>query len=163
MVGEVHSVDISDSDVRAITDGMLTMPPHQDVEDGLTTLRDNGFRLVTLTNSPPNPDGPTPLQNAGLASLFERQFSVDAVRAFKPSQSVYRYVCDELGVAPAQCMMIAAHVWDTIGAQCAGLGGALVTRPGNAPLRLAGMPQPTLVARDLRDLAEQLARGASSR
>ena len=32
---------------------MLTLPAHPDVEDGLTKLRDNGFRLVTLTNSPP--------------------------------------------------------------------------------------------------------------
>ena len=81
--------------------GMLTMPAHSDVEDGLTTLRDNGFRLVTLTNSPPNPDGPSPLEHAGLGHFFERQFSVDACRAFKPAPTVYRYVCEQLGVPPA--------------------------------------------------------------
>ena len=48
------------------------MPAHPDVEDGLIVLHDNGFRLVTLTNSPPNPDGPSPLENAGLSHLFER-------------------------------------------------------------------------------------------
>ncbi len=53
-------------------------------------------------------------------------------------------------------MMIAAHVWDTIGAQRAGYSGALITRPGNAPLPLDGLPQPTLVAADLRQLAQQL-------
>jgi 2-haloacid dehalogenase len=36
------------------------------------------------------------------------------------------------------------------------LAGALITRPGNAPLALTGLPQPTLVATDLRDLAHQL-------
>ena len=31
-------------------------------------------------------------------------------------------------------MMVAAHVWDTIGAQRLGSDAALITRPGNAPL-----------------------------
>ena len=97
------------------------MPAHPDVADGLSMLRDNGFRLVTLTNSPPNPDGHSPLENAGLGGYFERQFSVDACRTFKPARDVYDYVCRELQVSPADCMMVAAHVWDTIGAQSAGL------------------------------------------
>jgi 2-haloacid dehalogenase len=112
---------------------------------------------VTLTNSPPNPDGPSPLGSAGLGGYFERQFSVDACRAFKPARDVYDCVCRELEVAPAECMMIAAHVWDTIGAQSAGYDAALLTRPGNAPLPLDGLPQPTFVAADLRQLAHQLA------
>ena len=63
-------------------------------------LRDDGFRLVTLTNSPPNPSGPSPLENAGLGGYFERQFSVDACRTFKPARDVYAYVCRELGSRP---------------------------------------------------------------
>jgi phosphoglycolate phosphatase-like HAD superfamily hydrolase len=139
---------------------MLTMPAHPDVAAGLATLRDNGFRLVTLTNSPPNPAGVSPLENAELGGYFERQFTVDACRTFKPARDVYDYVCRELDVAPAECMRVAAHVWDTIGAQSAGLAGALITRPGNAPLPLDGLPQPTLIADDLRQLARQLIGGA---
>jgi 2-haloacid dehalogenase len=59
-------------------------------------------------------------------------------------------------------MMVAAHVWDTVGAQRASLGAALITRPRNAPLPLDGLPQPTLVANDLRQLAQQLATGAAA-
>jgi 2-haloacid dehalogenase len=160
MLGEIHGTKISDKDLDRIKQAMLTMPAHPDVADGLAALRDNGFRLVTLTNSPPNPDGPSPLESAGLGEYFERQFSVDACRAFKPARHVYDYVCRELHVAPAECMMVAAHVWDTIGAQSAGFSGALITRPGNAPLQLDGLPQPTLVAADLRELARQLSKGA---
>jgi 2-haloacid dehalogenase len=54
--------------------------------------------------------------------------------------------------------MVAAHAWDTIGAQSAGYSAALITRPGNAPLALDGLPQPTLIAADLRALAAQLLR-----
>ncbi len=159
MLGEIHGTPISDGDSDRIKQAMMTMPAHPDVADGLATLRDNGFRLVTLTNSPPNPDGPSPLESAGLGGYFERQFSVDACRTFKPARDVYDHVCRELDVAPAECMMVAAHVWDTIGAQSAGYSAALITRPGNAPLPLDGLPQPTLVAADLRQLAQQLTAG----
>jgi 2-haloacid dehalogenase len=162
MLGDIHGRQISDDDIGRIKQAMLTMPAHPDVPEGLAALRDNGFRLVTLTNSPPNPDGPSPLENAGLGGYFERQFSVDACRTYKPASDVYHYVCAELRVAPADCMMVAAHVWDTIGAQSAGFSGALITRPGNAPLPLDGLPQPTLVASDLRELARQLATGATA-
>ena len=156
MQAAIQRIAITDDDVRALTDSMLTMPPHPDVVDGLTALRDNGFRLVTLTNSPPNPDGPSPLEHAGLAQFFEQTFSIQACRAFKPAPTVYRYVCEELAVAPTDCLMVAAHVWDIIGAQSAGFSGALITRSGNALLPIPDLPQPTIVANDLRELAQQL-------
>jgi 2-haloacid dehalogenase len=162
MLGEIYEKPVSDSQVQQIKQAMLTMPAHPDVLDGLEMLRDNGFRLVTLTNSPPNPDGPTPIDSAGLGGYFERQLSVDPRRTYKPAADVYRYACGELGMAPADCMMVAVHVWDLIGAQSAGLAGALITRPGNAPLRLDGLPQPAVVATDLRDLARRLVTDAAA-
>jgi 2-haloacid dehalogenase len=156
MLSDVYRVDVSDDDVHRLQAQMRTMPAHPDVADGLTALRDNGFRLVTLTNSPHKPGTQTPLENAGLAHFFEQQFSVESCRAFKPSPSVYRYVCQQLDVAPADCMMVAAHVWDTLGAQNVGFGSALITRPGNPPLPVDGLPQPDLVVSDLRQLAKQL-------
>ena len=158
MLGKIHGAPIADVDVDLIKQAMLTMPAHADVADGLTMLRDNGFRMVTLTNSPPNPAGPSPLASAGLGGYFERQFSVDTCHTYKPAPDTYGYVCRELRVAPEECMMVAAHVWDTIGAQRAGFSAALITRPGNAPLPVAGLPQPTLVAEDLRAFAQQLTR-----
>lgn len=159
MLADIHHVDITDEELVRVKEGMLTMPAHPDVADGLSALRDYGFRLVTLTNSPPNPDGPSPLQHAGLGRFFERQFSVDSRRAYKPAPRLYRFVCEELEVAPNECMMVAAHVWDTIGAQRVGFSAALITRPGNAVLQVRGLPQPTIVATDLHDLADQLCHG----
>ena len=159
MLADIYRVDITDDDVGRLRAQMSTMPAHPDVIEALTALRDNGFRLITLTNSPHRSGVRTPLENAGLAELFEQQFSVESCRAFKPSPSVYRYVCEQLGVAPAECMMIAAHVWDTLGAQNVGFGAALITRPGNPPLPVDGLPQPDIVVSDLRQLAERLIKG----
>jgi 2-haloacid dehalogenase len=157
MVADSHGVEVSDADVESLKQGMLSMPAHPDVVGGLKTLRDNGFRLVTLTNSPPLPEGRSALERAGLGDFFERKFSIEACRAYKPAAHVYHYVSQELRVAPAECMMVAAHVWDTIGAQSAGFSSALITRPGNAPLPVAGLPQPNIVARDMAALGHRLA------
>jgi 2-haloacid dehalogenase len=156
MLGAIHATEITEDDVLRLGKLMRTMPAHPDVVDGLTALRDNGFRLATLTNSPRLPGVPTVLENAGLAGYFEQQLSVDDCRAFKPSPVVYRRACQVLEVGPSDCMMVAAHVWDLLGAQAVGFSSALITRPGNAPLPFDGMPQPTLVARDLRELAGKL-------
>ena len=55
--------------------------------------------------------------------------------------------------------MVAAHVWDTLGAQNVGFSAALITRSGNPPLPVEGLPQPTLVVSDLMELAERLNTG----
>ncbi|WP_156686790.1 haloacid dehalogenase type II [Mycobacterium sp. Marseille-P9652] len=156
MLGDVHRVDVTDDDLQRLKTGLLTMPAHPDAADGLAALRSNGFRLVSLTNSPPNPDGPTALQHSGLGEFFEHQLTVDACRAFKPSPAVYRYACEQVGAQPRECMMVAAHAWDTLGAQSVGFSAALITRPGNPPLPVPGLPQPDLVAQDVRQLAERL-------
>jgi 2-haloacid dehalogenase len=156
MLADSYQVDITDQDVGRITAGMRTMRAHSDALGALTRLRDNGFRMVTLTNSPHLPGSPTPLQSAGLGGLFEHQLSVDSCRAFKPAPAVYRHVCDELGVMPADCLMVAAHVWDLLGARNVGFGSALITRGANPPLRVAGLPQPDLVVGNLHELADRL-------
>jgi 2-haloacid dehalogenase len=155
MVGKIHGINIKAEDVEAIRTGMLTMPAHADVSEGLKRLKNAGLRLVSLTNSPPNPKGQSPLEHAGLGPFFERQFSIETVRAYKPAPLVYHMVAQELEVPPASCCMVAAHVWDTVGAQSAGFSAALITRPGNALLPVPGLPQPNFVAPDLIALAEQ--------
>lgn len=156
MTADVYHVRIGDDDLDALSTGMQTMPAHPDVADGLRRLEADGYRLVTLTNSPPVANGPTPLENAGIAGFFERQFSVDTLRVYKPSSRLYKGVAEQLGVPPSECMMVAAHVWDTIGAQASGFSGALITRCGNAPLPAPGVLQPDVIADNLIDLAEEL-------
>ncbi|MEE6175162.1 haloacid dehalogenase type II [Mycobacterium sp. 050134] len=156
MLGDIYRVSVTDDDLERLRRGLLIMPAHHDAADALVKLRDNGFRLATLTNSPPNPDGPTALQHSGLGEFFEHQLTVDSCQAFKPSPAVYRHACEQIGAEPQECMMVAAHVWDTLGAQNVGFSAALITRPGNPPLPVHGLPQPDLVVSDLRQLAERL-------
>jgi 2-haloacid dehalogenase len=157
MLADVHHVPVTDEDTLRLKNAMLAMPAHPDAAEGLQRLRDDGFRLISLTNSPPEPGARSPLESAGLAGYFEAQLSVDSCRTFKPAPAVYRHVCDVLGVDPVDCMMVAAHVWDLLGASNAGFGTALIARPGNPPLPVAALPQPDIVVSDLLGLTERLA------
>ena len=153
MVARTRGRSVSDRDVDELKDRMGAMPAHPDVAPGLSRLRDAGFRLVTLTNSPPSP-APGPLERAGLDAYFERSFSVEAVRRFKPAPETYRHVAQQLGTTTAGLCLVACHLWDTIGAQAAGCHGALVARPHNATLPAPGVPPPDFVAPDLGILTD---------
>ena len=155
MLGSIHGKSISDSDIDELKQRMASMPAHADAVPALTRLRDAGFRLVTLTNSA-SATSPTPLERAGLGGFFERSFSVESTRKFKPAPETYRLVAMEMGVETSELCLLACHLWDTAGAQACGYRGALVTRPHNALLPAAQMPVPDLSSPSLTDLAEQI-------
>jgi 2-haloacid dehalogenase len=52
--------------------------------------------------------------------------------------------------------MIAAHTWDTLGAQSAGWSAALVTRAVNAVLDAPDVPKPDIVESDLAGVASRI-------
>lgn len=155
MLGTIKGVAVAESDLAELKRRLLAMPAHGDVRDALERLTEEGFRLATLTNSAPSSEG-DPLRAAGLDGFFERRFSVDAVRGFKPAPETYRAVTDGLGIVPRDMCLVAAHVWDTLGAQLFGASAALVLRRGNAVLPLDDVPQPTLVAADMAELADAI-------
>ena len=155
MVATTKGVEVHEQDLDELRSLMQAMPAHPEVPAALARLREAGFRLVTLTNSAPQPEG-GPLERAGIAAFFERQFSVDQVGRYKPDLETYRMVARALGVGTDGLWMVACHVWDTIGAQRAGCAGAFVHRPGNALLQLPALPQPDVVGSDLLAVAERI-------
>ncbi|WP_159045117.1 HAD-IA family hydrolase, partial [Streptomyces sp. NRRL F-5122] len=144
---------ISDADTAELTDRFAAMPPHPEVPAALRRLNDHGFRLFTLTNNTPEMSG-RQLERASLSDLFERRFSVEAVRCHKPAPEVYHSVAGALEVDPGAICLVACHVWDTIGAAAAGWQTALILREGNAPLDVG--PQPDYIGQDLDAIADQL-------
>ncbi|WP_240663502.1 haloacid dehalogenase type II [Sphingomonas sp. UV9] len=155
MLGEIHGVPISDLQVQELGTLIANLPVHGDVAPALHRLKDAGFTLVTLTNTPAG-SGPDPLDKAGLGQLFDRRFTVDPVRRFKPAPATYMLVTETMKVPRANTWLVAAHTWDTIGAQSFGWNAALVTRGVNAPLILEGVPQPAVTAAVLTDVADAI-------
>jgi 2-haloacid dehalogenase len=153
MTAAAHRKTLSSDDRTRILQGTLTLPAHADVKQGLMQLKDAGFRMVTLTNSAPASVAQQ-LKNAGLGEFFERSFSVDAVKTYKPAAETYQYVARELGVTPGDLRMIAAHAWDVHGALRTGCAAAFIARPGHALFPIG--PKPDISAPDLRAAADQI-------
>ncbi|SFW48784.1 haloacid dehalogenase type II [Amycolatopsis australiensis] len=140
-------------DLAEIGEGLRRLPAHPDVEPGVRKLREAGHDVVALTNSP-LATAEAQLQNAGLATLFDRIFSAEQVGRLKPAPEPYRQVLTACSAGPGDAVMIAAHDWDIAGAQAAGLRTALLARPGVRPL--PGTPSPTYTVAALPELAELL-------
>jgi 2-haloacid dehalogenase len=153
MVATSRGVSLSKDDRTRILTGMRSLPAHPDVREGLRRLKEAGFRIVTLTNSAATVVEQQ-LSSAGLKELFERSFSVDMVRRFKPAPEPYRYVASELKVDASMLRMVAAHAWDVVGAMQVGWAAAFVARPGKALFPLA--PKPDIVEQDLRSVADRI-------
>ena len=129
LVASKAGMRVSNAEAARVVDGMRHLPPHEDVRPALTRLRDHGFRIATLTNSPPGLLADQ-LANAELTGLFDVTMSVDPVRKFKPHPETYRSGAERLGIDIDQMRLVAAHDWDVTGAIRAGAAAAFVARPG---------------------------------
>jgi 2-haloacid dehalogenase len=150
MTAAAQGLQASDLDIKPIVETMRTLPPHPEVPGALERLRNAGARMVALTNSPPQM-AEAQIRNAGLDRFFERIFSVDSVRRYKPAPEPYRMVASELRVTTSELRMVAAHAWDIGGAMHAGCAGAFVARPGKALFPL--LPAPDVIGEDLAQVA----------
>lgn len=127
-----------------------------DAVEGLTRLKNN-FILATLSN------GNVALivnmaKHAGLP--WDAVLGAEVAGHYKPQPEAYLKTAQILGLAPEDCLMVAAHNSDLVAAGSCGLGTAFVSRP-----REFGMGQTAdkdaendyhYVARDFLDLADQL-------
>lgn len=144
----------SDEATTRIGAAMRRLPPHPDVPGALAQLREQGHRLVALSNSRSEVLADQ-LARAGLADAFDKTLSAEAAGRLKPAPAVYRYAAEQLGTPPAELLMIAAHGWDLAGAASAGMATAFIERPGQYPEPL--FPEPRLCQPDLATLAQAIA------
>lgn len=75
-------------------------------------------------------------------------------QTFKPDARTYEWVLEELGVAPEEVLMVAAHAWDLAGAKAVGLQTAFIQRPGTVLYPLTARPD--YVVQNLAQLLDQL-------
>jgi 2-haloacid dehalogenase len=129
------------------------LAPHPDVEPALRRLATAGVRVVTLSHGSPGV-AETGLERGGITPLVERTLSSEAIRAWKPSREVYLWAAGVCDVAPARMALVAAHGWDVLGAQRAGLTGAWFPRSERS--YPAVYDQPHVAAEDLGSAVDAL-------
>lgn len=154
MVAESQGIALEPEVARqSIVETITKLPAHEDVVPNLQALAASGFRIVSLTNSS-NKGVAAQLEYAGISGLFERSFSVEDVRAFKPDPRPYQWTLRELGLRPEEVLMVAAHAWDLAGAKKVGLQTAFIQRPSTALYPNAARPD--YVVRNLAELVVKL-------
>lgn len=146
---------LAEADLHTLTLAWHRLDAWADAAPGLARLRPY-FLLAPVSNG----------NVAIMADLARRNgfvwdaiLGADHARDFKPKPAVYLAAAEGFGLAPTQCMMVAAHSGDLRAAAACGLSTAHVARPDeHGPGK--GEPRPTvpvdIAAGSLLDLAQQL-------
>ncbi len=154
MVATTQGIELRHEDAKkAIVTPLRSLPPYHDVTAGLKSLSEGGFRLVSLTNSSAE-GAETQLRNAGLTDLFEKRYSIESIKKYKPHPDTYRMVVNDLGIESEEVLMVAAHAWDLAGAKNVGLQTAFIDRPGTS--LYPNVAKPDYVVNDLSELVNVL-------
>lgn len=96
------------------------------VREGLTALHAAGFGLACVTNKTARFTLPL-LEATGLAGFFSAVVSGDTAPKKKPAPDPLLAACGQLGVTPAQALMVGDSTNDALAARAAGCGILLVS------------------------------------
>lgn len=135
----LNTVGISDPGLaEEIARCYLTPRLFGDVMPTLAALRQTGIATAILSNGSPD------MLAAGMAATqlkdhIDEVFSVDQVKTYKPSPTVYRIPCDFWQCAPQEVAFCSANAWDVAGAAHFGLKTFWVNRKSQPPEAL-GQP-----------------------
>jgi 2-haloacid dehalogenase len=150
------NLTLSDAEKEALNLSWHRLRPWPDSVAGLTKLKKK-FILAPLSNG--NIALMTDL--ARFARLpWDCILGAELVRHYKPDREVYQSAADFLNLAPAEVMMVAAHLGDLRAAKAVGLKTAFVARPheygpaGKPDLTSNGVAD--VEAKDFNDLAAKL-------
>jgi 2-haloacid dehalogenase len=144
---------VTEDQIKETLSIITSLKAYPDVIKGLQLLKEHGFRLTTLTNSPESALKKQ-LTNSDLTIYFEQALSIDAIKKYKPAKGTYLWAAKKLAVEPTELMLIAAHGWDIAGASHAGLATGFIAREGQSLYPLSNKPD--YVASDILAMAEQL-------
>ncbi|MEE2802365.1 MAG: haloacid dehalogenase type II [Bacteroidota bacterium] len=154
MVAKNNGIDITESQAReVIVEALRGLPAHPDVKNALADLKNDGYKLVSFTNSS-NAGVKKQFESAGLTDFFDERLSVEDIGKFKPFRETYEWGARKMGIKPNEAMLIAAHGWDVAGALWAGWRAAFISRPGKQIFPLA--PKTEINETDLQKVADIL-------
>jgi len=127
----------------------LHLEIYPDVMVGLEALRSQ--RLAILSNGSPRMIEAV-VENAGLGQAFSFLLSVDTVKTYKPSPTVYQLAVEALRLKKREIGFISSNYWDAAGAAAFGFPAFWLNRSKSTPDELGTAPEATIMG--LRELAD---------
>lgn len=152
MAAKTLGTSIDESACNSIVRVLEQLPLKENVQEGLSLLNDQNFRIAALTNASENTVRRR-MELTGLISYFEMVLSAEHVKKYKPCCEVYQWAAEKLGVKTEQILMVSSHGWDIAGAANAGLKTAYIkSKQVFYPLA----PKPDYVGNNIIEIANQL-------
>jgi len=125
LVERYRIADLSQADLDHMSRAWHRLDPWPDVREGLERLR--RARIIAPCS---NGNIALMVNMAKRAALpWDCILGAETARAYKPMPEAYLVSCRQLGLAPAEVMMVAAHNGDLRAAKAQGLATAFVARP----------------------------------
>jgi 2-haloacid dehalogenase len=138
------AMDIDDADLRQkLLDVYWQLDAFPEVPEMLAKLKVDGLKTAILTNGSPDMVQGA-IDSAGIGDMLDEAFSVDAVKIFKPHDSVYQLAVDGFGLEPNRICFMSSNAWDVAGAANFGFRVVWVNRYGQPPERLPGAAEHTI-------------------
>ena len=147
------SIEPQADQIEGFIAGFTKLDAHDDVAPAMTSLRNAGYRLVTLSNGSTRATEIL-LERAGLRQFVEHVVSIHDVRRWKPAPAVYRHCAEIAGTTPNDMALVAAHAWDIQGAKRAGLRAGYVVRSEGPYLTI--FDPPDIIGSSLDAVVEHL-------
>ncbi|MBW4541910.1 MAG: haloacid dehalogenase type II [Myxacorys chilensis ATA2-1-KO14] len=142
-------IETTEEQRSQVINAFSQLEPQPGLQVALDRLKTADWRLIALSNGSEESTRKL-LEQANVLSYFDRILSCDTVQKTKPHPDVYNLVKDCAG----EVWMVAAHAWDIMGAELAGLHTAFITKEEKT--YLATYPHPEITAIDLVDAANQI-------
>jgi 2-haloacid dehalogenase len=149
-----YQTDLSDKQRTELMGIYRVLPAFDDVKEGLTRLKEAGFRLYAFSNGAADALEVL-LDNAGIRDLFLGVVSVDDIKSFKPNPAVYSHFLRQANSTGSDAWMISSNSFDVIGAISAGMKSAWIQRSPEALFDPWGI-EPTITVTTLLELKEKL-------
>lgn len=130
------------------------LPAFEDVKDGLTELKEKGFRMYAFTNGREESVEDL-LASAGLRDFFIDIVSVDSQRTYKPAPDVYGHFLKRAAASGNKAWLISSNPFDIIGAMTFGMKTVWVKRTPDVVFDPWGI-DPTLTVGSLSDLGSEI-------
>lgn len=128
----------------------LHLKVYPDVTEGLALLLNQ--RLAILSNGSPRMLEAV-VEHAGLKQAVATVLSVDKVRTYKPSPTVYQLAVEALKLKKNEIGFVSSNYWDAAGAAAFGFPAFWLNRTQAAPDELGTAPEATITG--FRELADR--------
>jgi 2-haloacid dehalogenase len=140
-----------DEAVARLMEAYLSLATFPDVAGALSAMA--GTPLGILSNGSPRMLDAA-VRSSGLAGGFRHVLSVDTVKAYKPSRSVYELGPRAFGVPAGDILFVSSNAWDVAGAKAFGYRTCWCNRLA-APMDRLGV-SPDLEVRKLDEILGKL-------